>query len=309
MAIIMKRTIITAALLFVAIAFCSTQSTGRSQPAGLPQAGDLLQPSLRREPGEFILVVDTGKGSKPVLKSAALDALVSSDAAGAGSTAGAGSPAQVGASSVPAKALRIEILAFLPSAAESPALAAPEQMRRLALILGSVGTMAGTEYWSASRGRMRVLYEEAYRIESPSSKTKLPDPAEFPALPGSFKVFYAYLRDLTFGGNVMQYQVRMGASYIAMSNENASAMKYYLIPLVQPGGMKTSILIVPCAEGLIVHFLSTIDASDIAANRVFESAGNKSLAVLGWFARQTAAAGLTRKPTLPVNIEDVERLK
>jgi hypothetical protein len=303
MAIIMKRTIITAALLFVSIALCSAQSGGHSQPASLPSAGDLLQPSLRRDPGEFILVVDTGKGSQPVLKSAALEALVSGD------TVGAGSAAQVGASALPGKALRIEALAFLPSAAGSPALAAPEQMRRLALILGSVGTMAGTEYWSASRGRMRILYEEAYRIESPSLKTKLPDPAELPVAPGSFKVFYAYLRDLTFGGNVMRYQVGMGSSFIAMANENASAMKYYLIPLVQPGGMKTSILIVPCVEGLIVHFLSTIDASDIVAKRVFESAGNKSLAVLGWFAKQTAAAGLTRKPALPVNIEDVERLK
>ena len=285
MAIIMKRTIFILSFLSVALSIVP------AQPASLPSAGDLLQPSLRRDGGEFILVVDTGKGSKPVLKSAALEALASGSAA------------------VSDQALRIEALAFLPAPAGSPVLAFPEQAKRLALILGSVGTMAGTEYWSASRGRMRVLYEEAYRIESPSVKTKLPDPAELPVAPGSSKVFYAYLRDLTFGGNVMQYQVRMGSSFIAMANENASAMKYYLIPLVQPAGMKTSILIVPCVEGLIVHFLSTIDASDIAAKRVFESAGNKSLAVLGWFASQTAAAGLTRKAALPVNIEDVERLK
>ena len=293
MAIVMKKSYIAAALFFAFVFL------GFAQPGSLPSASDLLQPSLRREADEFILVVDTGKGPKPVLKSAALEALVSQDAASAGSPEGA----------VPTKALRIEALAFLPLPAGLPSITLPEQMRRLALILGSVGTMAGTEYWSASRGRMRILYEEAYRIGSPSSKTKLPDPAELPVAPGSFKVFYAYLRDLTFGGNVMQYQVRMGSSFIAMANENASAMRYYLIPLVQPGGMKTSILIVPCREGLIVHFLSTIDASDIAAKRVFESAGNKSLAVLGWFARQTSAAGLTRAPALPVNIEDVERLK
>ncbi|MDP2791291.1 MAG: hypothetical protein Q8O15_05980 [Rectinemataceae bacterium] len=291
----MKRTIFILSFLSIAISMIA------AQPASLPSASGLLQPSLRREPGEFILVVDTGKGSRPVLKSVALDTLVSGSAAQAG--------AQSGALAVSDKALRIEALAFLPAPAGSAVLAFSEQAKRLALILGSVGTMAGTEYWSASRGRMRVLYEEAYRIESPSLKTKLPDPADLPVAPGSSKVFYAFLRDLTFGGNVMQYQVRMGVSHIAMANENASAMKYYLIPLVQPGGMKTSILIVPCEEGLIVHFLSTIDASDIAAKRVFESAGNKSLAILGWFARQTAAAGLTRVLTLPVNIENVERLK
>ncbi|MGB4586919.1 MAG: DUF6675 family protein [Rectinemataceae bacterium] len=286
----MKKSSISATLFFALVFLCS------AQPDSLPSASDLLQPSLRREAGEFILVVDTGKGSKPVLKSAALDALVASSVESLDSSA-------------LAKALRIEALAFLPSPAGSPALASAEQLRRLALILGSVGTMAGTEYWSASRGRMRVLYEEAYRIESPSSKAKLPDPAKLPIAPGSSKVFYAYHRDLTFGGKVMWYQVRMGSSFIAMANENESAMRYYLIPLVQPGGMKTNILIVPCKEGLLVHFLSTIDASDIAAKRVFESAGNKSLAVLGWFARQTAAAGLTREPDLPVNIEDVERLR
>lgn len=293
----MKKSILILFLLSAAL------SAVPSQPVSLPSASSLLQPALRRGADELILVVDTGKGSSPVLKSAALEALVSASAAGAGPAAQSGLPAVSG------KALRIEILAFLPAAPASPALAFPEQSKRLALILGSVGTMAGTQYWSASRGRMRVLYEEAYRIESPTAKAKLPDPAEIPLSPGSSRQFYAYLRDLSFGGNVMQYQVRMGASFISMTNENASTMKYYLIPLVQPGGMKTSILIVPCLEGLIVHFLSTIDSSDIAANRVFESAGNKSLAVLGWFTRQTAAAGLTRDLKLPVNIEDVERLK
>jgi len=107
----------------------------------------------------------------------------------------------------------------------------------------------------------------------------------------------------------MEYTVKIGRTSIAMTNVNATTMRYYLLPLVPPGGMKSSILIVPCREGLLVHFLTTIDSIDLMAGRVFESAGNKALAVLGWFARETAAAGLTKESGLPRNIEDVERLK
>jgi len=284
----MKKILFSAALFWSALAFCAAQSVL------LPAVTDLLPRQVSYEAGQFFILVDTGHGTKPVLKPFGF----ASDA-----------PSAVADSD---RALRIEALAVLPAPGGSkPAERStlPDTMRILTRILNSVNTMEGTEYWSASRQRMRTLYAEAYRVESASKRTRLPDPGDVPAVPGSSQVFYAFLRDLTFGGNVMKYDVRLGDSFIEMANENVTTVRYYLLPLASPGNLRSGLLVVPCREGLLVHFLSTIDAIDILEKRVFESAGNKSLAVLGWFAKQTAAVGLTQESRLPKNIEEVKKFR
>jgi len=277
-------------LLLVALPLCG------AQPVALPSAADLLPRGAAFEPGKLFLIADTGHGAKPTLAPAGF-----ADTAGA---APAASP----------KTLRIEALAILPaphgaSFGESSA-ALGDTLRELALILSSVHSMEGLEYWSASRQRMRTLYAEAYRVESLSNRTKLPDPlGAQEALPPFLGDFHAYLRDLTFGGNIFDYSIEVHPSSLSMANANTTTMSYLLVPLIPPRSIKTNIIIIPCREGRLVHFLSTMDVIDIVAGRVFESAGNKSLAVLGWFAEKTAAAGLTAKLQLPRNIDEVKRLK
>jgi len=205
------------------------------------------------------------------------------------------------------KVLRIEMLAVLPAPTDTSRAAPDEILRKIVRIANSVHSMEGIEYWSASRQRMRTLYAEAYRIDLASGRMKLQDPGEASLASGASWAFNAFLRDLTFGGNVIKYEVGLGSSYVTMSNENVASVNYLLIPLVPAGGMKSRLLVIPTKEGLIVHFLSTVKALDIVAKRVFESAGNKSLAVLWWFARESAAAGLAREQRLPVNIDEVAK--
>lgn len=280
------------------LALCGAQPlpppTALPSAAVLPSAIDLLPSGSAYEAGQFFIVADMGRGPKPVLEPHGFEGETSDSTA------------------LSAKALRIEALVLLPAqpSARPSAASLPDTFRKLALILNSVHSLEGFEYWSASRQRMRTLYAEVYRVDSPSKVLKLPDPTGIPeAAPGYSRVFYAYQRDLTFGGNVQKYAIRIGPASVVMTNENATTLRYFLLPLVQPGKMRARILIVPCAEGLLVHFMSTLEALDVAAGRVFESAGNKALAVLGWFARETAAAGLTEEPRLPKNIDEVERVK
>lgn len=303
-------------------AFAQTASPAAASPAAaLPKAAELLPAGVDYRPGELLLVADSGKGAAPTLAPASpLGAPLGAPADTAASGASAGAPKNASE-----KAMRIEALALLPAsdsaaagtlsglAGTSPGLAGTSPggdiLRKTTLILLSVHSMEGIEYWSASRKVMRTLYAEAYRIDSPDKRLRQPDPLEPPPGPEFAQIFYAYLRDLTFGGNVMKYDLRAGPYSILLANENHTSMKYFFIPLVASGGMKTRLLVIPCQEGLLVHFLSTIEASDIAAQRVFESAGNKSLAVLDWFARETARAGLTRSLTLPRTIEEVKKAK
>lgn len=212
-----------------------------------------------------------------------------------------------------ASALRIEALVLLPWAAQTAggALQLPSQEihARLMRILTSIQTMEGIEYWSASRQRMRTLYETAQFVD-PDSRTTRIDPPALPQrlAPGYSRIFYAFMKDLTFGGNVMKYSVELGESSLSVRSENASTMKYMLLPLVGPGGMKSDIVMLPCRDGLLGFFAMELAAPQIVAARVFESAGNKLLGVLGWFVREAEKAQLTAPVVLPVDIDKVATL-
>lgn len=286
------------ALSLAMLACPAAGAAGLTAAAGAaPPVAELLIPGLPYEAGKAMLVVDTGKGDAPALEPVRFSA----PAVKSGQT-----PAASGA-------LRIEALAFLPAprnAAVVPAASSLDrQLAEVARILNSVHGLQGLEYWSASRRRMRTLYAEAWRTDSPEARVRLPDPASPAASPGGSTSFYAWLRDLTFGGNVYRFDIAIGPASALMLNENASPIRYLLVPIAAPGRMRSRIHVIPCREGLLVHFFSTIDVSDLAARRVFESAGNKALAVLGWFAKEAAAAGLIEEARLPVSIEDVARLR
>ena len=283
----MKKLLFLASLWSAAV-FCGAQT------APLPSAKDILPASYGFEEGKLFLLADTGFDTKPALAPAF--------------------PQIPGAPDLPVaqdsgRVLRIEIVAVLPPAEGKPKADMAGILRKIALIVNSVRSMEGIEYWSASRQRMRTLYAEAYRTDLSSDRAKLPDPGDAVLDSGPSWSFNAYLRDLTFGGNVLRYDVSLGPSYIAMSNENVASVRYMLIPLVPPGGLTSRILVSPSKEGLVIHFLSTVRAADIAAKRIFESAGNKSLAVLAWFVREAAAAGIAKDLRLPVNIEEVAKAK
>lgn len=272
----------------------------------MPSVRDLLAPGFPYVAGTMMLVMDTGKGAAPKLAPLHLE------------TPGAA----LASAPVAPGALRIEVLAFLPASrgkaqvtgenaipAPSASMGLEWRLAALSRVLNSVHSMEGLEYWSASRQRARTLYAEAWRIDSPATRARLPDPAAPPSTPGDAYSFYAWLRDLTFGGNVFRFDIAVGPASVLMLDENVSPIRYLLVPIVAPGGMKSRVHVIPCEEGLLVHFFSTIDVSDFAAKRVFESAGNKALAVLGWFAKEAAAAGLSSQARLPGNVEDVARFK
>lgn len=204
--------------------------------------------------------------------------------------------------STSAKVLRIEALAVLPLPPGGLAADRKSVLRKLALIACSIHSMEGLEYWSASRNKMRTLYAEAHRVESEQDRAVVADPSGVSDLPpGDSWHFSAYLKDLTFGANVFSYEVEIGESSLTLASENRTTLKYLLLPLVGPGGLKTRISVIPCVEGILIHFLSTVEAAEIAAKRVFESAGNKSLAVLGWFARRASDTGLAAAVKIPAD--------
>ena len=204
--------------------------------------------------------------------------------------------------------LRMELLALFPPAFGDSRVEIGLEDRLYALVLASAAprSLKGLEYWSASRQRMRTLYSKAYMIGGKDDKREIPDPVSLIDLGfGPPWRFFTYLQDLTFGGNIFSFEVTILDGSLIVTISNAETLRYAGMPLAKPGGMIQTITAKPYAEGLLVHCVTLLYAPDFLARRVFESAGNKTLALLGWFAGRVERVGYKTPHPLPVNIEDV----
>lgn len=162
-------------------------------------------------------------------------------------------------------------------------------------ILRSPSTMAGIEYYSASRGEMRTFYEESYAIDSPDGSNPIPDPTvgEIP----QEDTIYAYQKDLSFGRNVQRLQYTRLDDGFMMLMENETTMVYKVVPLVRPGNLRTILLVRPAPDRGVLEFYGNLAVRVPAMfglqERARNSFYNRIVAFHDWFVGELRAAGLT----------------
>ncbi|TVR03935.1 MAG: hypothetical protein EA403_05920 [Spirochaetaceae bacterium] len=177
--------------------------------------------------------------------------------------------------------LGVEALYLLPIPAEVRS--RPDFQVRLYNILRSVSTMAGIEYFSASRNQMREFFLESYTIDNPQNRRRVPDAlvAEIPPV----ATLYAFQRDSTFGRNIyaLTYRVENGLTWLSMINR--SRMTYGIVPLVGEQNLEIHLLVIPVEEGLLfsgscgLRILGMFGMMD----RAQASFQNRIDAIYGWF--------------------------
>jgi hypothetical protein len=158
--------------------------------------------------------------------------------------------------------------------------------QRLALFnaVRAISSLAGIEYFSASRNRMRTFYETAFTIDDPASRRRQPDPVAV-ALPDQARMF-AQLTDLTFGENVYEYVFYGRPSGIAFMQTNLSAMNYGIVPILAKKSLNATVLVIEVDEGLLVYSLAAVQAKllPIISGKVRDSFSNRADAIYRWFA-------------------------
>jgi hypothetical protein len=149
--------------------------------------------------------------------------------------------------------------------------------------LAAVSTLAGIEYYSASRQTMRILYETSQVIDSPNSKKPLPDPAHN-ALPETF-VLHARQKDLTFGDNIYRYDYHIGNNIIFFVQENLTSMTAGIIPAIGKNKFRSMIAVIDAGDNLLIYTAAMAKAASIPGmgDRIGASFNNRINAVLQWF--------------------------
>jgi hypothetical protein len=147
----------------------------------------------------------------------------------------------------------------------------------------ALSTLKGVQYYSKSRDKMRVLYDDAKVIDGPATKKVKPDPV-YSSLPAQADL-YTRLKDSTFGDNVYKFTFYTNESAFLVFQENVTNITYGVLPLVDKNNLQGVIAVIDCGQYLLVYASTYAKASMLPGmkQRVAESVGNKFAATLSWF--------------------------
>jgi len=151
-------------------------------------------------------------------------------------------------------------------------------------VLQSISTMAGIEYYSHTRGRMRVLFHESHLVDGPQGRARLPDPA--PTLVRDEDLLYAFQRDSAFGANIYEITYRADTESVHLRMTNLTRMYYQgIIPAVGPRGLELHFVVVPIGEALLFYGAVAARPATLLSmeDRMKESLANRIDALYRWF--------------------------
>ena len=176
-----------------------------------------------------------------------------------------------------------------PPGAEKEALSAEEETRLYNAAL-ALSTLAGLEYYSASRGQMRTFYESSHLIDGPSTKRIIPDPV-FTRPPAELTI-YASQKDLSFGNNIYQYDYYLIAGGLVFIQQNLTSLNYGIIPAVGKNKLHSLVAVMDAEDCLLVYIASIAKTASLPGmkERIGDSFSNRAEAVFNWFSNQADKA-------------------
>jgi hypothetical protein len=150
----------------------------------------------------------------------------------------------------------------------------------------ALSTLAGLEYYSASRGAMRIFYETSTVIDGPATKKPLPDPV-YPR-PLSDLTLYTRQKDSTFGDNIYQYDYYWRPGAVFFIQQNLTSLNYGIIPVVGKNKLRSLAAIIDTEDCILIYIASMSKTASLPGmkERIGNSFANRAEAVFNWFSDQ-----------------------
>lgn len=150
-------------------------------------------------------------------------------------------------------------------------------------VLLMISGLEGLHYFSASRNRMRVLFEESFVVDGPESLRRVADPAGVEP-PDSFDMF-VFQRDGTFGANLFQVDVEVTSSMVHMRFVNLTSFRYGPIRLISPYDLRLHIFLIRIGNGVYYYAAIGADSRGIGLlkGRISDSFYNRLSALYSWY--------------------------
>jgi hypothetical protein len=150
--------------------------------------------------------------------------------------------------------------------------------------LVSISSLAGIQYYSASRKRMYVFYEESSVIDDPINKVPRADPVFTDEIPANFTI-YARQKDLTFGDNVYKYDYTIHNSAIIFTQTNYTKLSYGIIPAAAKGNLCVIAAVIDAGEYFLIYAasLAKVPSFPLFNKKAGTSFASRAEALIKWF--------------------------
>jgi hypothetical protein len=147
----------------------------------------------------------------------------------------------------------------------------------------AISTLTGIQYYSASRGAMRTLFEYSSVIDGPDTKHPMPDHVY--SAPPAELTFYSRQTDLTFGDNIYRFDYSAARNGIFFMQENITDLKLSIVPAIGKGNLRSVMAVFDCGDSLLIYIASMAKAVSVPGmgDRIGTSFSNRAEAIIKWY--------------------------
>ncbi len=162
-------------------------------------------------------------------------------------------------------------------------------------ILRSIGSLQGIEYYSTSRKRRAVLFEESWRIADAQSRQKLPD-EKLTSIPAR-ETLWAWQKDASLGSAVYRVDFSSGENRFSGVFSNQTDIKFGPVVLAKKQAMEVHLHAFMCEEGILLYLVAQANIAVVPglAGKFKASLENRLEALHSWFSASVASDGRVRK--------------
>jgi hypothetical protein len=152
----------------------------------------------------------------------------------------------------------------------------------------AVSTMKGVTYWSVTRGKEMALFLDSSVVSSPVNGERMPD-LLFTEIPEANELF-TFQEDSSFGKNTYAEHFSSRADHLLVKSENLTTITFMFIPLIQPHGLVSQVVLVPAGADVLFYGLAYIRTGMPLGDKKSraESLENRLVALAGWLAKRLA---------------------
>lgn len=165
--------------------------------------------------------------------------------------------------------------------------AANLSIEKVSRILRSISTMKGSEYYSNRHKKWEVLYHDAYLVDSPENKNKIPDDTEGSA---DGKTLYCMQDDNSFGKCYYTLSYHQTKKEVSVCFDNFEPLKFGPITAAKAHNIKINLL--ACDEGdyYLVYLMVQAYYPKISLfeNMMLDSFNARVDSIYKWFVREAS---------------------
>ena len=152
-------------------------------------------------------------------------------------------------------------------------------------IVRSISTMKGIQYYSNGDKKWETLYKDAYCIQGPKDRTRVPDDTEGNA---DGKILYCMQNDNSFGKTNYRLEYHQSQTEVSAAFVNTTGLYVGPIKGVDNNNLRINIVIMDCGDDMLIYMLvrAKFPALSILEKTMNESFSSRLDAIYKWFLEQ-----------------------